>query len=260
MTRLAPIAAAGLAALLSGRPAPAVERGPYTVEILVGGSALAEYHACGTVYVEATDGREYAVRLSNRTPARVAVALSIDGLNSIDAKTTSARDARKWILGPYETITLEGWQTGFATARRFVFTSEARSYGAWLGRTRNLGIVSAAFFPEKAARPATAAPPCVSGAARQGRAAEPGSTNAKSEASDAYAATGIGREVRHEVREIPFDAEPVPAASIDLRYEFHDALVRLGVLRSFDGHLRRRESARGFPEEGFAPDPYRRRD
>ena len=78
------------------------------MDILVGGIPLSQYMARGTNYVEAPKNREYSVRLRNGTGERVAIALSVDGLNSIDARTTTAGDARKWILGPYETITLDG--------------------------------------------------------------------------------------------------------------------------------------------------------
>lgn len=122
-------------------PARAAQAGSYSVEILVDGQPLREYLARGTTYIEAIEDAEYAVRLRNRTGRRVAVALAVDGLNSIDAKTTTARDGSKWILGPYETITVSGWQTSSATARRFFFTTEDKSYGAWLGKTDNLGVV-----------------------------------------------------------------------------------------------------------------------
>ena len=120
----------------------------FSMEVLVDGRSLQEYAARGTTYVEALKGREYAIRLTNRTGERMAVALAVDGLNSIDAAHTTPRDARKWILAPWETVTLDGWQTGSGTARRFVFTSESGSYGAWLGRTNDLGVISAAFFRE----------------------------------------------------------------------------------------------------------------
>ena len=61
---------------------------------------------------------------------------------------------------------------------------------------------------------------------------------------------------------VHFDAEPAPAALLEVRYEYRDALVRLGVLPARCGvgedALTRRERARGF-EPGFAPDPYRGR-
>src|SRR6185295_11776661 len=133
----------------SSRPALAVDRGSYSMEILVDGRPLREYSARGTTYIEARKGKEYSVRLRNHTAERIAIALSVDGLNSIDARTTTARDARKWILGPYETITLDGWQVSSAIARRFFFTTEEKSYGTWLGKTKNLGLVAAAVFREK---------------------------------------------------------------------------------------------------------------
>lgn len=126
-----------------------LDRAHCSMEILVDGVPVSEYSVGGSAYVEARPGREYAIRLTNRTASRIAVALSVDGLNTITAKTTSARDASKWILGPFESITIEGWQTSSATARRFFFTTEARSYGAWLGRTKNLGLIAAAVFRER---------------------------------------------------------------------------------------------------------------
>ena len=137
-----------LAFLLCAAPASATVREPepYSMEVLVDGIPLPEYIARSTNYIEAREGREYSIRLRNRTAGRIAIALSVDGLNSIDAKTTTARAGSKWILGPYQTITLDGWQTSSSTARRFYFTTEQDSYGAWLGKTRNLGVISAAVF------------------------------------------------------------------------------------------------------------------
>jgi len=226
---------------------------------------------------------EYSVRLRNHSSRRVAVALSVDGLNVIDAKTTSARRATKWILGPYQTITLDGWQTGSSTARRFFFTTEDRSYGAWLGKTTHLGVISAAFFREKRPDPAPIyrprgefdedSPPekklsqHQSSKRRDSGAEPPRSESSGSrapveqEASEDLAATGIGREIRHSVRRVSFDSEASPAAVMELRYEYRDALVRLGVLSRPYGYrtdpLERRERAHGFEDLDFAPDPYR---
>ena len=76
-----------------------------------------------------------------------------NGLNTIDARETTARHARKWVIGPHETIVIDGWQTSQRDARRFEFTTEVGSYGQALGRTANLGIISAAFFRERVAPP-----------------------------------------------------------------------------------------------------------
>ena len=88
--------------------------------------------------------------LKNRV--RVAVALSVDGLNTIDASHVSAADARKWVLGPHETVTISGWQVNQAQARRFEFTTEQRSYAQALGKTDNLGVITAVLFKERPAK------------------------------------------------------------------------------------------------------------
>ena len=121
------------------------------IDILVNGVPQKHYEHQGRWYVEALKGREYAIRLRNPYPVRVAVALSVDGLNTIDARHTTAGDARKWVIEPYQTITISGWQVNSAEARRFEFTTEARSYGQALGQTANLGVISAVFFKERAA-------------------------------------------------------------------------------------------------------------
>lgn len=240
--------------VLSASGARALDSGPYAMELLVGGAPVQEYPARGTTYVEALRGRDYAIRLVNRTGERVAVALSVDGLNSIDARRTSALAARKWILGPWESVTIEGWQTSGTTARRFVFTTEKDSYGAWLRRTDDLGVVGAAFFRER--RP----PPREVQEMTRQRGAAPTAPKAL---SDESAATGIGDQIDHRVRAVEFEPEAAPAASLRVRYEYRDALVRLGVVPrprcDRDDALARRERARGFDDEGFAPDPYRRR-
>jgi hypothetical protein len=276
------------AALVPAGDALALERGGYSMEILIGGTPVYEYAARGTSYIEALKSREYSVRLRNRTAERIAIALSVDGLNSIDARATTAGDARKWVLGPYESITLDGWQTSSATARRFFFTTEEKSYGNWLGQTQNLGLVAAVVFREKrlpisiysgprygAPGPQreesesrgdeSNSPPAPMGQSEGGVAGGlilPRHPDDLSKKSDDLAATGIGQETSHPVREVFFDSEDSPAAVLELRYEYRDSLVRLGVLPEnlYGDSLSRRERARGFQESGFALDPYRRRD
>lgn len=271
-------APAGLSAALllaAMTPAGALERGAYSIEVLVDGKPLREHRARSTIYVEALEGHDYSIRLRNDTSRRVAVALSVDGLNVIDAKTTSTRRASKWILDPHQTITLDGWQTGSSVARRFFFTTEDSSYGAWLGKTSNLGILSAAFFRERVPDPAPITRPHThdgnreksrkkdpAGRFEQEQSADAPSAPAAKPLPDDFAATGIGEEIEHRVRRVHFDAEASPTMVMEVRYEYRDALVRLGVLPypgSYrDNPLERRESARGFEEIDFAPDPYRR--
>lgn len=248
-------------------PVVASPSGTDFVEILVDGVPQPRYAHRGRLYVEARKGREYAIRLHNPYAVRVAVALSVDGLNTIDARETTAVGARKWVLGPYQTVTISGWQTSQTEARRFEFTTEAQSYGQALGKTANLGTISAAFFRERAS--AIAPDVYVEGEDSQERAARsaPALPDVGSVAGDArqarkapeeYAATGMGRRTDHAVTQVWLDLEDVPVETVNVRYEFRPQLVRLGVLRAVpqDNPLQRRERARGF-EPGFSPEPPR---
>jgi hypothetical protein len=91
-----PASTLALVLTFAGFPGPAAaETGGFVLEVLVDGRERPELAARGTVYVEALRGRDYALRLLNPTGTRVAVALSVDGLNTIDSRRTTARDARR---------------------------------------------------------------------------------------------------------------------------------------------------------------------
>lgn len=263
-----------------------VDRG-FEVQILVDGRPLEEYNARGKSYVEALAGAEYEVRIHNPLPYRVAVALSVDGLNSIDARHTTAWNASKWVIEPYGTINISGWQMSSERARRFYFTSERDSYGAKLGQTSNLGVVSAVFFRERRSYPVPIAPPPrprpIYEEDGRRRGAEPPSAGSSAESSaeksdktrsqdsaalgrgqivpqpdDEYAATGIGRSVHNDVQWVNMELDSRPAGEVVIRYEYYPALVRLGVLpRPYPrpDALRRREAARGFEDRRFSPEP-----
>ena len=196
--RFAWLVAAGFALALGPQlvmSAASVGHAVGDVDILIGGAPQLRYPHDGRWYVEAQKGREYAIRLRNPYGVRVAVALSVDGLNTIDARETTAADARKWVLGPYETITISGWQTSQSEARRFEFTTEARSYGQALGKTANLGVITAVFYRERVptvraessndyrARMAPAMPAAPSAAPAEQDAAAP---SAQQKAADEY--------------------------------------------------------------------------
>jgi len=235
--------------------------GRFELDVVVNGRPLTEYYARGRSYVEALDGAEYELRIRNPLSERVAVALSVDGLNTIDARHTSAWNASKWVIEPYQTITISGWQMSSERARRFYFTNERDSYGAKLGQTANLGVISAVFFRERIPRATSVMPPVTRDddgreeSQAKGRSSE-ASRDRRGVVSpypdDEYAATGIGRSVRNDVRWINMDLESQPAGELSLRYEYYSTLLRLGVVPQPPREpypLQRRENSRGFSPE-----------
>ena len=238
----------------------------FELDVIVNGRPLQEYYARGRTYVEALQGAEYELRVRNSSSDRVAVALSVDGLNTIDARHTSAWNASKWVIEPYQTITISGWQMSSERARRFYFTNERDSYGAKLGQTANLGVISAVFFREQRrvtppypiSRNRDRSEPQQSGRSQEAPANKSRSADGVNESraaapvpDDEYAATGIGRNVRNDVRWVHMDLDSRAAGEVLIRYEYYSALLRLGVVPRHTSRepIQRREDSRGFSPE-----------
>jgi hypothetical protein len=247
----------GLGATFAQNQAVRVIRRPeppsFDLEVLVNGRPLTEYAARGKTYIEAIQGAEYELRVRNSSSDRIAVALSVDGLNTVDARHTSAWNASKWVIEPYQTITISGWQMSSERARRFYFTNERDSYGAKLGQTANLGVISAVFFRERG-RPISVTPPVHLPlekdrveSEQSARGQEAPAAKSRPTYDDDYAATGIGRNVRNDVQWVNMDLDSNPAGEVTIRYEYYSALLRLGVIPREP--LQRREDSRGFSPE-----------
>jgi hypothetical protein len=165
-------------------------------------------------------------------------------------------------------VTISGWQTSQSEARRFEFTTEERSYGQALGKTANLGMISAVFFKERVPRfrPDTAnesampSPRPSSPVEQHAPSAAGAGASASKQSAEDYAATGMGRRTGHAVQQVWLDLEDAPAQTVNIRYEFRPQLVRLGILPRAvpTDRLQQRERARGF-EPGFCPEPPRQR-
>jgi hypothetical protein len=226
--------------------------------------------------VEAVAGAEYELRLTNPLPERVAVAVSVDGLNVIDARHTTPWDASKWVIHPHGTQTLSGWQVGSERARRFYFTTERDAYATRIGRPADFGVISAVFYrerrpiaeilPRRLAVPeredsvgAAAGAPAAGAAARSFPSNDDGSARRRLTPAwpyDGRAATGIGSSVRSEVREVDMELEPHPVAVVTLRYDYRRSHPRPIVVPGFAPEPSRERGGMTGREEGrFAPEP-----
>ena len=75
------------------------------------------------------------------------------------------------------------------------------------------------------------------------------------EKSEDFAATGMGDSMSHRVERVRLELEPNPVQTINLRYEFRNSLVKLGVLPQSQDRLEQREHARGFENPSWCPEP-----
>jgi hypothetical protein len=116
------------------------------------GTLKSENNKKGRFWITAQPEERYSLRLYNPLPVRVAVNVTVDGLNSITGKPSGITDGEKWLIEPYSYVTLRGWQVNGAQSRRFFFTPKPQSYAQWRGDqtgqdlAANCGVIGAAFF------------------------------------------------------------------------------------------------------------------
>jgi hypothetical protein len=230
--------------------------GGFDVQQLVGGRSLPQRFIHGERRLDAMLGAEYELRLTNPLAERVAVAVSVDGLNVLDARHSSPWNASKWVIHPHDTLALSGWQVDSDRARHFYFTTERDSYATRIGRPAEFGVISAVFYRERRPRQKILRHQVPeyrrdysAGAAAESSAADTTSLSAAPTAADSHrsgsshawprgrAATGIGRSVDSDVYTVAMDLDPHPVAVVTLRYDF------------------RRPEPRPLNVPGFAPEP-----
>ncbi len=213
-------AAAALLTLLSGlaSAAPVNFRG-YSFNAFVqkgNGARYREFIQGGQPTLKVRPDEEYSIVVQNPLPVRVAVAVSIDGLNSIDGQRTSPRNARKWMIEPHGTLTVAGWQTGGQTLRKFLFARQDAAYAQWKegkdGKpyTQNLGVIGVAWFWNTGELETALHPPqpfsddMVLHKKNFRRMEAPAAAPAMAEGK---AGTGMGREEQNAVTEVKFSAD-----------------------------------------------------
>lgn len=132
----------------------------YSLEIVAGGVPFASILHRGKTWVEGVCNARYSVRITNHTGRRVEVVVSVDGRDVIDGEPADYVSKRGYLLGPYESYDISGFRTSHDTTAAFRFSSVADSYAARRGDSRNVGVIGAAFFPERraVARPRPIAP------------------------------------------------------------------------------------------------------
>jgi len=124
------------------------------VQVLVGGQTAPLYFAPGRWdrrYFQALRGRNYALRVHNRTDRRVGVLIAVDGLNVVNGERSSLRrNESMYVLDPWETATIRGWRTSLEQVRQFVFVDEERSYAERTGQANgDMGWIRVLAFEER---------------------------------------------------------------------------------------------------------------
>jgi hypothetical protein len=231
----------------------------------------------GRHYVEARRGGRYALRLANRTGERVAVLMTVDGINVISGDKQNPSDqGRMYVLDPWESALIQGWRTSLDDVRRFTFVDEQRSYAARSGKSNSrMGWIEMSVFRERhryvrrpdvsraepytegsrddAQAPAAAAPAPRAQAESESRAREGKDAQKRAGGVGAYPGTGWGERTQDAVQLVDFEAQSAPAERVTLRYEYASGLRALGILPWRYTRDRLRERDRG--DGGFVQAP-----
>jgi hypothetical protein len=116
------------------------------------GTTLPLYSNRAKQYVAGAPGHRYAVRIVNRSGARVMTVLSVDGVNAITGQTASP-DQSGYVLGAYESTEVAGWRKDMNEIAAFEFTALSNSYAARTGRPNNVGVIGVAVYRERPVPP-----------------------------------------------------------------------------------------------------------
>lgn len=178
------------------------------------GSRYREHMERGGAHLKVRPQEEYSIVVQNPLPVRAAVAVSIDGLNSIDGARSTPRRARKWMIDPHGSITITGWQINSESNRKFVFTQDSGSYAQWReGRegkpyTRNLGVIGVAWTWNRAELDLALHPPKpFEDETYIKRADKRGPAPSAAPAAEGRAGTGMGQEQSNRVSTVEFQAD-----------------------------------------------------
>jgi len=211
-------------------------------------------------YLEAERGENYGIRVRNRSDHRVGLVIAVDGRNILSGKRSGlARNEKKYILGPHETATYQGWRTSRSRVHRFYFTDAADSYAEAFGDRTAMGVIAVAVYREKLRRSEPPRQPYSEGprGPRSKRAPAPGT-----QGEGRRPGTGFGESESSPSHRVAFKPENKPSMRRFLKYEWRPTLCRKGVIacrRPYPDNRFWPEDEWAMEDDGFAPHPPRDR-
>ena len=111
----------------------------------------------GRYYVAGRPGARYAVRVYNRSNARVMAVMAVDGVNVVSGDAASW-DQNGYVLSSWQRHDVAGWRKSQSEIAAFEFTALPNSYAARTGRPENVGVIGVALFREQ---PPASPPPAM---------------------------------------------------------------------------------------------------
>ncbi|MEX1366746.1 MAG: hypothetical protein AB1Z98_26710 [Nannocystaceae bacterium] len=114
-----------------------------------GGAPLPGFFHGGSLYYAGQQGGYYALRLTNNTPGRVEVVVTVDGRDVISGEVGNFKKQRGYVLDPFATVVVDGFRQSLDQVAAFQFSSLEGSYTARMGTPQNAGVIGVAVFEER---------------------------------------------------------------------------------------------------------------
>ena len=184
-------------------------------------------------YLEAVNGKNYAIRVRNNSPYRRGLVIAVDGRNIISGKKSELLSSeRMYILEPWQSASYRGWRTSQSSINRFFFTTSKNSYAeAWSDRSA-MGVIALAAYNPK---PARVVQPKVYSPGKPGpndsaMEAEVASADSAFRKEKRQAGTGFGEQQYSHARVVAFSPQSGAAEKIFLKYEWRQTLCEKRVV------------------------------
>jgi hypothetical protein len=238
------------------RPSAWASGQPVTVSIVGDhGDALPTAAHHGKTFVAGELGHRYEIVLTNQTPDRVEVVVSVDGRDVLSGARADFRRQRGYVLEPFGTVRVDGFRRSLDHVAAFRFADIEDSFAARHGAPQNVGAIGVAVFRERApaqqiARSSTgrgnapsaepsARPSTKPGATRGAPPREP-AANAPAKSADASSmrrekkdklGTEFGETRVSRVRVVSFVRKNAtrPDAQVAVQYDSAEALLARGI-------------------------------
>ena len=99
----------------------------------------------GRVYVVGHPGREYQVRVRNRSGREVLAVVSVDGVNVVTGETAGWEQSG-YVFAPHQSYDIRGWRKSMRRIAAFFFTEHENAYATRTGRPNDVGVIGVALF------------------------------------------------------------------------------------------------------------------
>jgi hypothetical protein len=122
---------------------------PYSVAVMVNGKSVQYHFHNNKCFIEARQGTEYSIKVSNDSYVRALAEISVDGINVISGKPCDKlKRGEGYIVNGNSSIDIKGFRKDSNTVGAFKFCKKSDSYCNEAGLGGNNGVIGVRIYSE----------------------------------------------------------------------------------------------------------------